>query len=73
MKALYVFGAMLLTDYLWARYIKHTAKGEAVQSALHAMALLLCTALVTIAYVHDPRLIVPAVLGAGVGTYMGVR
>lgn len=73
MRALYVFLAVALMDYCWARYIRATAERRPLHAGGYAAGLLLVSALVVVSYVEDHALILPAVAGAFVGTYLSVR
>jgi hypothetical protein len=71
--AILVFCLACAVDFLWASYIRHTAAGSAMKSAVYAMAIVVAGSLTTLFYVRDPRLIIPAALGAFLGTYLCVR
>ena len=73
MKALGVFVLVLLTDFWWAKYIRATTDRRAITSALYAAGLILLSSGVVLAYVEDPVMILPAVGGAFVGTYLSVK
>lgn len=73
LKAFGIFVLVTLLDFLWAQYIKHTANAEALKSASYAALISLMGCMVTISYVDDRRMIVPAALGAFVGTYASAR
>lgn len=67
------FLAAFFLDVLWALYIRRTAQGEALQSALYAAVLYALGAYNTLNIVADPWLLVPVTLGAGAGTYVIVK
>ena len=68
-----VFLAMIFTDIVWTAYIKTIADGEATAAAFWAMLVMLIGAFVTIQYVNDPAMLVPAGLGGAVGTWIAVK
>lgn len=73
MKALYVFAAMALLDFVWARYTAAvTAKG-AFKSAGYAATILFLNGSVVLGYASDPWMLLPAGAGAFVGTYFAVK
>ena len=72
-KAVGIFTLVTLLDFLWAQYIKHTANADALKSSLYATLISLMGSAVTISYIDDRRMIVPAALGAFAGTYLSAR
>lgn len=66
------FFALFVTDVAWAFYINKVKNGSPLQSALWATFMFGIGAVGTISYVHNAWLLVPALLGAFVGTYVGV-
>lgn len=68
-----VFFAAMLTDWLWATYIAHTAAKNAIQAALWSGVLMLVGAYVTLSYLEDWRMLIPAVIGGMIGTYISVK
>ncbi len=68
-----MFFVVALVDWMWGRYIIHTAQKNAVKSSLYASILTAFGAYITISYVSDHRMLIPAVLGAFVGTYISVK
>lgn len=68
-----VFLLMILTDMVWAVYIRRSAQGKAFSSALAAMVLLLSGGYVVVSYTADHWMLIPAALGSFVGTYITVR
>ena len=64
--------AVCLSDYVWTRYVAGIANAERLSAAIWAVAVIVLGAFVVISYVHDRRLIVPAAIGAFIGTYYGV-
>jgi hypothetical protein len=72
-KFILVFIIVTAADFLWAAYISHTAKGNIWKASSYAAAIALFSGLITIAYINDSRMIIPAVLGAFVGTYLCLK
>ena len=68
-----VFLGMMLLDIIWAKYIQYTASKKAITAANYAAILLALNAYVVIAYTSNPLYIIPAVLGAWTGTFIGSR
>jgi hypothetical protein len=73
MKAALVFLAMLIGDSLWAKWMLATSKRQPVPAAAYSSAIILVGGFTAVAYVNDPRYLIPAALGAFVGTYVTVR
>lgn len=69
---LIVFLITATADVCWTRYIQSVEKMLAVQSGAWSALVILLGATVTIGYVQQPSLIVAAVLGAFVGTFVTV-
>jgi len=68
-----IFLALVIIDLLYAIYTKQVQKDNAIISSLSAAALYIINALVVIGFVKDIWLLIPAGLGAFVGTYIGVK
>lgn len=68
-----VFFGLVIIDLLYAIYTKQVQKDNALISSLSAGALYIINALVVIGFVKDIWLLIPAGLGAFVGTYIGVK
>lgn len=63
-----MFGAVALADIVWVGYIRCIAAGQHLAAAFTAVLIILLSAFVTIRYVEDRKMLVPAALGAFVGT-----
>lgn len=72
-KFLVVFLLVALVDFLWAQYVIHTAGIKPLKSSLYAAGIYILSSIITIAYVDDHHMVVPAGLGAFAGTYLSVR
>jgi len=71
-EALMVFGATVLSDMLWAFYIRRTNEGKVFWAALFSAIIILSGGLVVVAYVDNNWYLVPAALGAFVGTVISI-
>jgi uncharacterized membrane protein (UPF0136 family) len=60
-------------NFLWAAYIRHTSQNNAWRAALYAAATTLFSGTITITYVKDHSMIVPAILGAFIGTFFCLK
>jgi hypothetical protein len=60
-------------DFVWAKYIAHTSKSNAMKASFYSALLTIIGAVVTMTYVDDHRMIIPAALGALVGTYLAIK
>jgi hypothetical protein len=67
-----VFIATLLVDVAWTRYIAEAAAKKALPAASWSAAIVAFGAFNVVAYQTDRMLIIPAILGAFVGTYVAV-
>jgi hypothetical protein len=72
-KAFLVFAAVALADGLWTRYIRAASDGRRWPAANYSAAIIAVGAFTTIAYIDDPRYLLPACLGAWAGTWFSVR
>jgi hypothetical protein len=70
---LLTFTLMLVTDYIWARYTDEVVAKHTHRASLYAVAIIFCGAGTTIMYVEDHWRIIPAAIGAYLGTYLAVR
>ena len=73
MKSLAVGLAVALADGLWALWIGAVAANRPILAGVYSVGLICCGAFVTVAYVQDRRQLLPASIGAFVGTYLSVR
>lgn len=70
---LIVFVAMMVTDFVWTDWAKSVADKKPIRAGIMSIGTVLCGAFVVTAYVHDPKYIISAALGAFLGTYLSVR
>lgn len=71
-KSVAVCLAMVVTDFIWAKWMASVAGNEALHGALWSTGTILLGGFVTISYVHDRRLLVPAAVGGFIGTYIAM-
>lgn len=71
-KCSYVAVATGLCDYVWARYISTVADSQRFEASLWSAVVVVLGALVVTSYVDDRRLILPAGIGAWIGTYLAL-
>jgi hypothetical protein len=72
MKAIGVFIALFLLDFVWAKYTYAMTERRRVMSAGLASVLILLSGGAAIGYTSDPWMLIPAMLGAFVGTWVAV-
>jgi uncharacterized membrane protein len=73
LNALLAFIGMFACDFFYARYTKHVAKSRAMQASNCAALLLLMGGVVTLTYVGNHWMLIPAVAGAWIGTFYGCK
>ncbi len=71
-RGLLVFLATAITDWVWARYVGGIASQASLVAANWSVLVIVLGAFVVVSYVNDKRLILPAAIGAWIGTYIGV-
>jgi hypothetical protein len=69
---LLVFIAIFLADVFWVLCVNRVQASKPIAAGLWAVALFLPTALVTMSYVKDPVLLIPACIGGFAGTALTV-
>lgn len=67
------FAGMVVLDIVFAFYTLKVAQRAEIQASLFATAILGLNGLVTVLYVEDNKLIVPAMVGAFVGTWIAIK
>lgn len=70
---IWMFVAAFMLDIIWARYTIALADRRALQAGGWSMLIFLVGGGLSVAYVHNPRLLIPAALGAFAGTYYAVK
>jgi hypothetical protein len=68
-----VFFGMVILDFIWVGYVVSLQKTQAVSAGLWAAIMIIVTGFVTVSYVNDPWLLIPAALGAFVGACGGSK
>lgn len=64
-----VFLGMVATDFLWAHYTLALTRHQAFRAGLFAAGLIVLGGFVTVSYVDNHLMLIPAGLGAFVGTF----
>lgn len=64
-----VFAAMVVLDFVWAFYTLALTNHQSLRAGLYAGAWMTTQGFITVSYVVDHWLLVPAIIGAMVGTY----
>lgn len=72
-KAVLIFLAVIVSDTVWIFYIRRAAEGKAVQAAFFGAMIWIFGAFVVVGYVENQWYLIPAVLGALIGTYAAVK
>lgn len=73
LKALAIFLGAGLLDAVWAKYIQAAAKGNKLWAANWSLGIYMLGSVITLTYVADHWMIIPAALGSWVGTYLGTK
>ena len=67
------FLVVLLLDLVYTYYLRSVQKGYAIRASLWSMACYLGASIAVINYTTNHLLLIPAVMGAFVGTYIGMK
>lgn len=73
MKWVWVFTATVIADYFWAKWSAHCAEGNPLRASWYSILILLCGGYTIVEYTANHWLLIPACIGAGVGTYLAVK
>jgi type IV secretory pathway VirB6-like protein len=73
LQCLLVFVAMAIADICWAYYFIKIDERKSVAAGMWGSAIYICGAVSVVSYTQDRTLIIPAVLGAFVGTYLTIE
>jgi hypothetical protein len=73
LKALFVFVAIFLLDFAYVRYTLATTARDEHASGAYAAAIIVLSGGAAVGYTAEPWLLVPAAIGAYVGTVVAVR
>lgn len=68
-----MFVAMMGADYAWTKYTLEVAAKDAVSAGLWSAVIVGCGAFTVVSYTTDRWLLIPALLGAFLGTYIAVK
>ena len=68
-----VFLAMMITDIMWAKYTLAVAFLNPFLAGIYSAVIILMGAVTVVAYVEDRYMLIPAMLGAFVGTYYTIK
>lgn len=68
-----IFAIDFIVSYGWAKAVKGISDNQALQAALWAGFITLSGGISTISYVLNHWLLIPAVLGSVIGTYIAVK
>ncbi len=73
MKAFLVFLSMFFTDVFWTLLVRKTTQGKKLAAANCSVALVFLSAFTITSFVDNWLYVIPAALGAFIGTYITVR
>lgn len=73
MKFVGVFAALFVLDFVFARYTKSIGDLRAMPASSYAAVIVVLNGAAAVGYVHEPWLLVPAMLGAFTGTWLSVK
>lgn len=73
MKWFLVFTATVTADFFWARWAVHATNKQAFRASFYGGAIIACSGFTIFEYTQDPWLLIPAALGAGLGTFIAVQ
>jgi hypothetical protein len=68
-----VAGLVAFSDVCWTFYFIKTSDRQATHAAAWSAIVVGCGAFTTVAYVHDFRLVLAAMIGAFLGTYFTIK
>ncbi len=73
LEAALIFLATTASDILWVFYIRRTSEGKAIAAAAFSSLIVLLGGLVVLAYVDNMWYLIPAALGAFIGTIITIK
>jgi hypothetical protein len=73
MEYLFTFLLVFATDILYTYYLKAVTSDKILAASFWATACTFCAAVAAISYVEDHYMLIPALIGAFVGTYVGMK
>lgn len=68
-----VFLSVCAADALWAEYIQAVADNRALLAGLYSIFVYLAGAYAVTKYIENKKMLIPAILGAFIGTYITVQ
>lgn len=71
-KFLGVFFSVAAADVCWTKYMQNVALSNRAKGALWSASIVAVGSVSTLAYISSPAYIIPAALGAFVGTYLSI-
>ena len=72
-KYLLVFLLLFISDVLWTLYIRWSSRGLAVRAALTSVFIWAASAWTFLEFIDDRFVIIPASVGAFLGTYLTIK
>ena len=72
-KALLVFLVTAVSDTLWAIYIRRVTDGKSLSASTLSAVIIIAGGLVAIEYISNNWYLLPAALGAFVGTFFTIK
>lgn len=66
---IFVSVGMIILDFVWGRYVHVMAHGSSIIASNYAVLITIVSGFVTVAFVHNNWLLIPAAVGAWIGTY----
>lgn len=73
MKWFAVLFITVIYDWLWARYTIACAHRQPIRASIASALIFASGGFVVVEYVNDHWLLIPACLGAAIGTFLAVR
>lgn len=65
--------AVALADVCWTMFFIETSNSHATKASVWSALIILCGSYSTVSYVQDNRLIIAAMIGAFIGTYLTIK
>ena len=69
---IWVFISIIISDIIWVFYIKYTAGSEKHKAGISAAAIYIFGGFVVIAFTSNPLYLIPASIGAYIGTVLAI-
>lgn len=68
-----VFTATVIADFCWARWALHLGEGHRMRASIYSALIVLVSGFAIVEYTTDHTLLIPAALGAAIGTWFAIR